>query len=238
MRRHPRFKFMQHGLRVAHQESLGIGDIVRIGLGRDVADARAGATLDLIEQTRPGAIGIHGVLAGPQLEHLLQQLDRFLHRPGARVRPEVAVLAVGRSAVIGEPRECVRGNLQVRIALVVAEQDVVARLQALDEVVLEQQRLGLGPDHRGLHPHDLADHVADAGAAVALLEIVGDAPFQVARLAHVEHRTGGIEIAVDAGQLRQGSDFAEQLIGMRFGHDRDCRASRIPRCGLGWHDIC
>jgi hypothetical protein len=45
-------------------------------------------------------------------------------------------------------------DLQVGVALVVAEQDVVARVERLDEVVLEQQRLGLGAHHRGLHAHD------------------------------------------------------------------------------------
>jgi hypothetical protein len=48
------------------------------------------------------------------------------------------------------------GDLQVRVALVVAEQDVESRVQRLDEVVLEQQRLGLGAHHRGLQPRDAA----------------------------------------------------------------------------------
>ena len=46
------------------------------------------------------------------------------------------------------------GDLQVRVALVVAEQDVVARVQRLDQVVLEQQRFGFGAHHRRLHPRD------------------------------------------------------------------------------------
>jgi hypothetical protein len=108
----------------------------------------------------------------------------------------------------------VRRDLQVGVALVVAKQDVVARLERLDQVVLEQQRLGLGAHHGGLHARDLRDHVADARAAVALLEVVGNALLQVARLAHVEHRARGVEVAVDTRQLRQGRDFAEQLIGM------------------------
>jgi hypothetical protein len=42
------------------------------------------------------------------------------------------------------------------------------RVQRLDEVVFQQQRLGLGAHHRGLHAHNLAHHVADARAAVVL----------------------------------------------------------------------
>jgi hypothetical protein len=41
-------------------------------------------------------------------------------------------------------------ELEVRVGLVVAEQDVVARRLRLDQVVLEQQRLGLGGDDGGL----------------------------------------------------------------------------------------
>jgi hypothetical protein len=60
------------------------------------------------------------------------------------------------------------GDLEVGVALVVAEQDVELGVQRLDEVVFQQQRLGLGAHHRGLHAHDLADHVADARAAMVL----------------------------------------------------------------------
>jgi hypothetical protein len=56
----------------------------------------------------------------------------------------------------------------------------------------------------------LADHVADAGAVVVLLEIAADALLQVARLAHVEQLTLGVEIAVDAGQAGQGRHLGQQ----------------------------
>ena len=107
------------------------------------------------------------------------------------------------------------GQLQVGIALVVPKQDVVLRVQRLDQVVFQQQRLGLRTHHRGFHAHDLGDHVANARAALVFLEIAGDALFQVARLADVQHAAVGVEIAVNARQRRQRSDFAEQL-GIKF----------------------
>ncbi|MNR36091.1 hypothetical protein D3C85_1539810 [compost metagenome] len=70
----------------------------------------------------------------------------------------------------------------------------------LDQVVFQQQGLGFGAHHRGLEAHDLADHVADARAAMALLEVVGDAALEVARLADIQQAALGIEVAVDAGQ--------------------------------------
>ena len=83
----------------------------------------------------------HRVLAGAQAEHALQELDALAHRIGVRERTEVPVATVLRAAVEAEARVLVAGDHEVGIRLVVAEQDVVARREALDEVVLEQQRL-------------------------------------------------------------------------------------------------
>ena len=99
-------------------------------------------------------------------------------------------------------------HADVRIALVVAKQDVVARLERLDEVVLEQQRLALGAHGRRLDARDLRDHRGDARLVAALLEIARDALLQVARLADVERAAGGVEHPVHAGQMRQRRDAA------------------------------
>ena len=88
-----RLQVVEHASRVAAQEALGVGHVARVVVRRDQADAGRRAAPDLVQQARPRAVGEHRVLAGAQAEHLLQQLDRLLHRPGARVRPEVAVLA-------------------------------------------------------------------------------------------------------------------------------------------------
>ena len=121
----------------------------------------------------------------------------LLHRPGARDTGRSSGACGRRAAVVGHAREARRlrrrgavggaGDLQVRVALVVAEQDVEARVQRLDQVVLEQQRLGLGAHHRRLQARDARHHVADARAAVVLVEVARDALLQVARLADVEH---------------------------------------------------
>ena len=61
-----------------------------------------------------------------------------------------------------DPREVlVERDRDVRIGLVVAQADVEARLVLLDEVLLGQQRLGLGVDDERL---DVVDHrPADRG---------------------------------------------------------------------------
>ena len=138
------------------------------------------------------------VVAGAQHEHLLQQRDALAHRAGTGKRTEVAVAAVERAAMEAQLREGFAGEADVRIALVVAEQDVVARLVRLDEVVLEQQRLAFGARDRGFDARDLRHHGRDARLVAGLLEIAGDALLEVARLAHVQRFAGGVEHAVHA----------------------------------------
>ena len=117
---------------------------------RDRAHARRRAAPDLVQQARARAVREHRVVAGAQAEDLLQVADGLADRPRARERAEVAVALRVRAAIEADLRELVAGDQDVAVALVVAEEDVVARREALDEVVLEQQRLGLGARDRGL----------------------------------------------------------------------------------------
>jgi hypothetical protein len=249
-RHHLRLQRVHQLLLLALQEALGVGDVARVVLGRDVVDAGARAALDLVQQARPRPVGEHRVLAGAQVEHLLDQLDRVLHRPGGRKRAEVAVLLVDRAAVVGDARKAMRLDLEIGIALVVDEADVEARRQRLDQVVLEQQRLGFGAHHRRLHAADPDHHVAGPdrafAAGVALGEVARDALLEVACLADVEHVVGSIEEAIDAGQIRQRGDLGEEAlarhgaivfarnIDLRLAHRRRlCRACECPRAARG-----
>ena len=235
VRHHARFELLQQLAGFAAQHGLGIAHIQRIGFGRYQIHAGAGATLDLIEQTGAAAVGKHRVLAGAQPKDFLQQLNAFLDRPGTGIGAEVAVLLVHGAAVVGNARKLLKrrfallavtvghaGYLEIGIAFVVPEQDVVFGVQRLDEIVFQQQRLGFGAHHRGLQTRDLADHMAYARAAMLLLEVAGNATLEVDGLAHVEQDTGSIEIAIDAGQWRQRGHLGQQFGGMRGRHGRYC----------------
>jgi len=174
------------------------------------------------------------VFARTQTEYLLQQLDGFLDRPGIGVRAEVLVLLFYRATVVRHAGKVLGPRLRIRcgrrlfksgrpgvgtqaqvgVALVIPEENVETRLLRLDEVVFEQQGFCLGAHHCGFHAHDLADHVADARAVMALLEVAGDALLQITRLADVQQHACGVEIAVDTGQRRQCRHGLEQLFGM------------------------
>ena len=112
------------------------------------------------------------------------------------------------------------GDLEIGIAFVIPEQDVVLGVQRLDEVVFQQQRFGLRAHHRGLHAHDLADHMANARAAMVFLEIAGDAALEVDGLAYIKQDICSIEIAIDTGQWRQRSHLGQQFSGVHGRHKR------------------
>ena len=221
------FQLAENFLGLAVQKALGVRRVQRVLFGRNMANARRRTALDLVKQARPGAVVKHRVFAGAQPEYFLQQQDRVLDRPGARVRTEIAVLFFNRAAVVGNARKgrglgsaafgsgLHTGQLEVGIAFIVPKQDVEFRVQRFDQVVFQQQRLGFGAHHRGLHPHDLRHHVADTGAAMVFLEIAGDPLFQVARLADIQHAARSVKVPVNTGQGRQRGHFAEQL-GVKF----------------------
>ena len=164
-RLHLRLQLDQHFIRLAAQEQRRAFDVVAIFLFADEAHAGRGAALDLVEHARPRTVGEHRVLARAQHEDLLQRRDAVADRARAGERSEVPVAAIERAAMEAQLRKRIARDADVRIALVVAEQDVVARLVRLDEIVLEQQRLAFGVRDGGLpaqHPSPAADRLSSS----------------------------------------------------------------------------
>ena len=119
------------------QEPGCLPDIFAIGIGLDGADTGRAAAIDLRQQTRAAAVGEDGVFAAAQPKYFLQHLDTFLHGPGAWVGTEVLPIAVDTPAVIRESWPFMTTELDVGVGLVVAKQNVVARLIGLDQIVFE-----------------------------------------------------------------------------------------------------
>ena len=184
-----------------------------------------------IQQARAGAGGEHGVGAGAQQEHALHRGDGLVHRPGRGERAPVAALARLRAAVLGDLRErMVLGQHQPGIGLVVAQHDVEARLEPLDQVGLEQQRLGLGVGGDDLHRRRSRDTMRRSRSGRRReLGVGGDALLQAARLADVERVALGIEHAVDAGAGRHGGQRRLDGGGARGGR---CRGWLRGRWGV------
>ena len=102
-------------------------------------------------------------------------------------------------------------ELDVGVGLVVAEQDVEARLALLDEVVFKRQRFVLVGDEDVVEVDGLAHERAGFGVGLRGLEQVGaDARAQVLGLADVDDLALGVLVEVDAGLGGQSDGFSRR----------------------------
>ncbi len=201
-----------------------------------------------MQEARPRPRREHRVRAGSKQERLLQLVQRPVHRSGRGERTEIAPRILARAAMFADLRKgVVGGDLDVGEALVVAQKHVVARLELLDQVLLQQQRLGLALRGQEHHRAGGGDHSPYACVMPGGLGIGGNALPQAARLADIEHVAAGIEHAVDAGPVVElleivadhqvagpcrtgrGSLLFETATGCRGSHVAIAHAPIFPR---------
>src|SRR5690606_39270540 len=209
----------------------GAADALGILARRHQSHAGRAAAADLVLQARPGPVAEHAVLATAQLEQLVHQVERVADRADARIRTEVPAGYRAWPAMDRDPRPGFVGEQDVGIALVVAQQHVVARLERLDQLVLEDQGLGFGAGDRHLHPHGLRQHRHDPRRLRGRIEVAGDAVLQRARLADVQDLVVGADHPVHAGR---GTEAARERLSVewrRRGHVHP--ADRWRRFGAG-----
>ncbi len=88
-------------------------DQLGVVVERNLAGARRRAALDLVEQARPGSIGVKTVRAGAQEKRPLQRVEGAKHRAGARERAEIVAGETARAAMLDQPRR--RMSVQIRM---------------------------------------------------------------------------------------------------------------------------
>ena len=217
-----------HRVGLARQEGFRLRHQLRVIRLAHPAHARRGAAPDLEQQAGPAAVGEHRVLAGAQQEHPLHRRHRLIDGPGRRERPVIAPAANLRAPVLADLREgMVLGQRQPRIALVVPQHDVEPGLQPLDEVRLQQQRLGLGVGGDDLHAGRLGHHPPQPLRQAANMGVARHPLLEAARLADIERVALSIEHTIHAGAERHG--------GERRFNNVDARS-----LGAGWlqiHDL-
>ncbi len=167
----------------------------------------------------------HAVLASANAKNLLQQLAAVLGRRHIRKRAEILLLTIGRTTKIGQARIVMPGQHQIRISFVVAEQNVVARLERLNQIVFQQQRLGLGGCDGGFNARNVRHHQPNARRQITLLEIRRHPLLQRLRLAHIQQLPRRIVIAVHPRQQRQGG---KNGMGIESFH----KTGRLKRSGI------
>ena len=203
----------------------------RVVVKRDFAGARRRAALDLVEQAGPGAVGVKTVRAGAQEKRPLERVQGSEHRAGAGERPEIIAGERARAAMLDQPRRGMAGaDENIGEALVVAQRHIVAGLELLDEIGLEQQRFGVrfgGDEH---HRAGLRHHARDAGGLALGRHVGGDALLDRARLADIEHLALWPDHAIDAGPERGvAPECADRLGAAR--HPRRLRRRLVEgRC--------
>jgi hypothetical protein len=196
---HLRGQGLLHAAGFSGEEGFGLVDQGGVVLRADAFDAGGGAALDLVQQAGAGAVLEHRVAAGAQQEHALHGRHGLVDRPGAGEGAVIAALAHARAAVLGDLGVgVILGQDQPGIGFVVAQDDVVARLQALDEVGFEEKGLRLRMRGDDLHGHGLVDHAAQAFGQAGELGVAGDALAQGAGLADVQRVAVGGQHAIDA----------------------------------------
>ena len=186
------------------QKRVGLAHQRRIIAKVDLLGARRRAALDLIEQARPGAAFEERIAARAQQKRALQRVDGAVDRPHRGERPVITARPGARAAMLENLRRPVIGRDQdIGKRFVVAQHHVEARPQPLDQIGLEQQRLGLGAGDDEFERAGGGDHALDAGVETGRAGIGGNALFDVLRLADIEHVAARIDHAIDARPRRR-----------------------------------
>ncbi len=134
----------------------------------------------------------------------MQRVQRVVDRAGAGEGAEIIAFGLAGSAMLDQLRALMLAPDQdVGKALVVAQQDVEARFQALDQVRFQQQRFGLGAREDELHGSRQRDHQGDAIGVAAGLGIARHPVLELFRLAHIKDFAVRAIHAVDARSLGQ-----------------------------------
>ena len=186
--------------------------ICAVLLGRDRVDARCEAAVDVeVEARDPGVPTRARPLARTEAEDAVQDVERLAHLLRVRVRPEVDGATAMPLPREHDPRVLVlERHRDVRERLVVAQPDVERRPVALDEVLLEVERLRLVARDDDLDVRDPGGQLRHPGAPVAALEVAAHAAAQRLRLAHVQDVSALVPEEVDAGAARKRAELVLQ----------------------------
>ena len=184
-------------LRVLHRHPVFL-------LGAQLPHARRDAPLDVVLEAGPAALAGNRLVAGSDPEQSVRQR----HRPPAerrrQVGPRIEVIVALDAARDQHPRErLTRRELEVRVVLVVPEEDVVLRSALLDQVILERERFHDRVGDDDLEALRFVEQGVDARAHALRAQVAPDAIAEDPRLADVQRFARLVVIEVDARLLRK-----------------------------------
>ena len=194
----------------AFEEHLRVADGFAIDLGSGEAlDAGAEAALDVVLQAGAGMVAREVDLAAGQEEAAMDEVDDAMGEVAGEIGAVVGAAVFAQAAGDEDFGIAVaEGELDVRVGLVVAKQDIEAWLALLDEVVFKGEGLVLVVDEDVVDVDSLAHERAGLGVGLGAFEQVGaDAGAEVLGLADVDDFAVGVLVEVDPGLSREGADF-------------------------------
>src|SRR5215467_11281759 len=201
----------------AFEQQLHIANGLLVGLRRGQAlYAWPLAALDVVLEARPRMISGQVHAAGGNQKMAVNQVNDAIGQIPGKVWPVV------HAAILAQPARNVNTRkafsqceLDVRIRLVVAQEDVESRLFLLDQIVFKGQRLLVIGDDDVLKIHSLTQQGSGLGIGLAypLLEIRAHPGAEVLGLTHIDDAALGILVEVDPGLGRQTANFLEQIHG-------------------------
>ena len=198
----------------AFKEELRVADGLLVGFGRGEAfDAGAEAAVNVVLQAGARMVAREIDLATGDEKAAMDELDDAVGEVAGKVRAVVGGAVFAQAAGDEDFGEAVgEGELDVGVGLVVAQQDVEARLALLDEVVFEGQRFVLVGDEDVVEIDGLAHERAGFGVGLRGFKQVGaHARAQVLGLAHVDDFALGVFVEIHAGLGGEGADFLVEI---------------------------
>ena len=189
-----------------------------VGLAADLAAAHGHALADVGVQAgaRLAEIPREDAVAARQQKTVLRQFHHLAHGKGGGERADVVGIVVvllqrGRDA---RPRPF--GHLDIAVALVVLEQDVVLGGVGFDLAGFQHKGLKLRLADDDVEAEGVGDHLGDFGVVGhALAEILRYARFEALGLADIDDGIGFVADDIHARQKGQHTGF---LVEFGFGH--------------------
>ena len=219
---HPRPQRLHELFVLAFEEQLRHVDRARVLVrGANSIHARGDAALDVVFEARAAAFAGDHLVARSDAEQTMRQRHGLAGETRRQERAGVEAAIALHAARDEDAREpFVRRQLQIRIILVVAEQDVVLRRPLFDQVVLERQRLDdrIGDDN--LKAHDLVEQRIGLRIAAVGAKVVPDPVAERPRLADVNGVAIRVEVQIHSRLLRQPGNLLLEILD---GHTLLCR---------------
>ena len=168
-----------------------------------MAFARPFAVADMVFEANlefPGRNVYFGqiIIAGPQRIQLFDHVHDRPNRLETRIRAKIFGAVLNHVPGVENARKRFILDANPRVTFVVLEQDIVARLEFFDQVVLKQQGVVFCWHDDVFDRHDFAHHDVRPAGFVHFVEIRRYALFEIFRLADVEDFAVLVKILVDS----------------------------------------